>query len=74
MKIKTARDLLTASARGGVGKSSSRPSRLEDLSKTNKEKISVERLLNTVILGENTPSLHTISENRKVIDTHCKTM
>lgn len=74
MKIKTARDLLTASARGGVCKSFSRPSRLEDLSKTKKEKISVGRLLNTVILGENTPSLHTISENRKVIDTHCKTM
>ena len=57
-----------------MGKSFSRPSRSENLSKTKKEKISVDSLLNTVILGENTPSLHTISENRKVIDTHCKTM
>ena len=57
-----------------MGKSFLRPSRSEKLSKTKKEKISVDRLLNIVILGENTPSLHTISENRKVIDTHCKTM
>ena len=74
MKIKTARDLLTLAQRGGVGKSFLRPSRSENLSKTKKEKISVDRLLNSVIFGESTPSLHTISENRKVIDTHCKTM